>query len=457
MISLAVGDAVLRDFVDGAREREGRRESDLLLLLLPRLGGLRPLDLQLDRMPVGCVLQFETAEGGVAQASSGGDDPLRSGSRKVDLLAPDVGAANEDVERRFAGNRLDLSRNRLRRGQKAEYQPRRYNNAETSFPEDISTPSMISREQYLALRKGAALVDRSDRGRIRLTGKDRRDYLQGLLTNDIAALTPGTGCYACLLTAQGRMISDMYVVETGDAVLMDLERQVTPRVVAHLDQFVFSEDVVVSDVSDSIRQLGVFGPKSPEVLRQLELFSEAFDFDRLNVLDNRTSPWRETGEVVTVVRRDDLGETGFDLWISTAQGDALALAIVDAGATRVESDAAEICRVETGRPVFGKDMTEDTIPLEAGIEDRAISRTKGCYVGQEVIIRVLDRGHGRVARRLVGLDVRRRVRCPCDRRIDCRRRSRRSDRSRARSGRHRWNARLRSATCTAISFSLAPP
>ena len=262
---------------------------------------------------------------------------------------------------------------------------------------------MISPEQYLALRQGAALVDRSDRGRIRLTGKDRRDYLQGLLTNDIAALTPGTGCYTCLLTAQGRMISDMYVVETGDAVLMDLERYVTPRVVAHLDQFVFSEDVVVSDVSDSIRQLGVFGPKSADVLRELDLSSEAFDFDRLNVLDHRTSPWRNTGEVVMVVRRDDLGETGFDLWISAAQGDALALAIVDAGATRVESDAAEIRRVETGRPVFGKDMTEDTIPLEAGIEDRAISRTKGCYVGQEVIIRVLDRGHGRVARRLVGL------------------------------------------------------
>src|SRR4030095_7566867 len=75
--------------------------------------------------------------------------------------------------------------------------------------------------------------------------------------------------------------------------------------------------------------------------------------------------------------------------------------IVDAGATRVETDAAEICRVETGRPVFGKDMTEDTIPLEAGIEDRAISQTKGCYVGQEVVIRILHRGGGRVVRRLV--------------------------------------------------------
>src|SRR5262245_26580673 len=98
--------------------------------------------------------------------------------------------------------------------------PRRYNICGTSSLQDISTSSMISREHYRALRERAGLVDRSDRGRIRLTGKDRGAYLQGLLTNDIAALTPGTGCYASLLTAQGRMISDTYVMETGDAVLM---------------------------------------------------------------------------------------------------------------------------------------------------------------------------------------------------------------------------------------------
>ena len=103
---------------------------------------------------------------------------------------------------------------------------------------------MFSPEQYRALRHGAGLVNRSDRGRLRLTGRDRRDYLQGLLTNDIAALSAGSGCYACLLTAQGRMTADMYVVETGEAILMDLERAVTARVAAHLEQFVFSEDVV---------------------------------------------------------------------------------------------------------------------------------------------------------------------------------------------------------------------
>jgi folate-binding protein YgfZ len=261
---------------------------------------------------------------------------------------------------------------------------------------------MISPEPYLALREGAALVDRSGRGRIRLTGNDRRAYLQGLLTNDIAGLAPGEGCYACLLTAQGRMISDMYVVETGDAILMDLEPHATTRVVAHLDQFVFSEDVVVVDVTESTRQLAVFGPRSTQVLRDsLGASVDGIDLEGLPVLSNRAIAWN--GQPVTIVRRDDLGEIGFDLWIAADLGDALSPAIRDAGAAVAGPEVAEIRRVEAGRPAFGKDMTEETIPLEAGIEDRAISRTKGCYVGQEVIIRVLDRGHGRVARRLVGL------------------------------------------------------
>lgn len=261
---------------------------------------------------------------------------------------------------------------------------------------------MISREQYLALRKDAGLVDRSFRGRIRLTGRDRRDYLQGLLTNDIAALTPGTGCYACLLTAQGRMISDMYVTETGDAVLMDLEGGVASKVAAHLEQFVFAEDVVVSDITAATRQMGVIGPKSAEALRAVFSSTDGeVAFDRMSVLGNCVVSWK--GESITVERRDDFGELGFDLWVSTAQGDDVAQAIRDAGVTPVDAEVAEIVRVEAGRPIFGKDMTEDTIPLEAGLEDRAISQTKGCYVGQEIIIRVLHRGHGRVAKRLVGL------------------------------------------------------
>ncbi len=270
---------------------------------------------------------------------------------------------------------------------------------------------MISLEQYRALRDSAGFVNRSERGRLRLTGADRRDYLQGLLTNDIAALSPGTGCYACLLTAQGRMIADMYVIETGDAILMDLERAVTARVGEHLAQFVFSEDVEVTDISGSTAQLGIFGPDAAHVVNRVFASRGSApttdDLESLRVLENRTLSWSASPErsesPVTIVRRDDLGGLGFDVWIGAEHSDAFTAALRSAGAVAVDSEVADVCRIENGRPLFGPDMTTDTIPLEAGIEDRAISLTKGCYVGQEIIIRVLHRGQGRVARRLVGL------------------------------------------------------
>jgi folate-binding protein YgfZ len=202
------------------------------------------------------------------------------------------------------------------------------------------------------------------------------------------------------------MIADMYVVETGEAILIDLEGQLAARVGAHLEQFVFSEDVEVSDVSGSVAQLGIFGPLAAAVVARVlgsQESAPAGDLSVLRVLDNLTTAWN--GAAVTVVRRDDLGGLGFDLLIDVQHSDALAQAIAAAGAVPVAADVVEVCRVESGRPVFGRDMTEDTIPLEAGIEDRAISLTKGCYVGQEIIIRVLHRGQGRVARRLVGLTL----------------------------------------------------
>ena len=107
-----------------------------------------------------------------------------------------------------------------------------------------------------------------------------------------------------------------------------------------------------------------------------------------------------------VVRDDYLGEPGFDVSVARAEAEHLQTKIVAAGALEIGASTAEILRVEAGRPLFGVDMNTETIPLEAGIEERAISFTKGCYVGQEVIIRVLHRGHGRIARKLVGLVIR---------------------------------------------------
>jgi folate-binding protein YgfZ len=265
---------------------------------------------------------------------------------------------------------------------------------------------MFSLEQYRALRQGAAWLDRSGRGRLRLTGSDRLAYLQGLLTNDIVALSPGTGCYASLLTAQGRMIADMYVMETGAAVLMDLIGDVAGTVASHLDQFVFSEDVQVVDETAATLQLGVYGPGSAAVISRVLDASVASSDERvgsMKLLDNRQRTWH--GAAVTVVRRDDVGVYGFDLFVARDMASELVDALRGSGAVDVDPDVAEVCRVEGGVPLFHQDMDEDTIPLEAGIEDRAISLTKGCYVGQEIIIRVLHRGHGRVARRLVGLTL----------------------------------------------------
>ncbi len=264
--------------------------------------------------------------------------------------------------------------------------------------------------EYQVLRRGAGFIDRTaERGRLRLSCADRRSYLQGLLTNDIEALTPGTGCYTAYLTAQGRMIADLRVFELGDALLVDLDRHLTAGVRGKWETLIFSEDVTIEDWSEVLSQLGVYGPRAAQALAGAlaaagmvaPLTAEALEAMPLNACDSHAVE----GYRVVVLRSDAAGEMGFDVLVPEAAADVMAGHLELAGAVRVGPAAVEARRVEAGRPRFGVDMTEDTIPLEAGIEDRAISLTKGCYVGQEVIIRVLHRGHGRVARRLVGVSM----------------------------------------------------
>ena len=248
------------------------------------------------------------------------------------------------------------------------------------------------------MRHGAALVDRPA-GRILLTGADRRAYLQGLLTNDIEALTPGTGCYAAMLTAQGRMMTDARVLELGDAILLEVPAAVTGAIRDHLDRFIFAEDVVVQDVTAERAELGLYGPRAEDVLRRAvttgALPGDLYSSTRAEM----------AGADVVLVRGDAPGIPGYDVIVSAGGAAAVERVLREAGAVPASGMDTEIVRVESGRPKFGTDMDAETIPLEAGIEDRALSRTKGCYVGQEVIVRVLDRGRGRVARRLAGFTL----------------------------------------------------
>jgi folate-binding protein YgfZ len=272
----------------------------------------------------------------------------------------------------------------------------------------------ISLDAYAAARERAGLVDRPDRGRIVVSGADRASFLQGLLTNDVVAVKAGEGCYAAYLTAQGRMIADLDVYELGDVMLLVLSRDVKDAVIAKLDQVIFSEDVQLGDVTDTFAQMAVIGPEAASLVARV--FGVAVE--TLAVMaehGNLRTSWPAsrppgvdsseggTRSSVIVTRAAGTGAPGFDLYVERARGGELRRALIEAGAAEVDADTAEAIRIEAGVPLFHRDMDEETIPLEAGIESRAISFSKGCYVGQEVIIRVLHRGHGRVARRLVGL------------------------------------------------------
>jgi folate-binding protein YgfZ len=250
---------------------------------------------------------------------------------------------------------------------------------------------MFSPERYTAAHEGAVVLDRQTRGRIVLTGPDRLSYLQGLLTNDVAALNAGTGCYAALLTPQGRMISDMRVLELGDRVLLDVPHDVAPHVASHLIDFIFTEDVAVENVTASMSHLTVIGPASADALGVG------------SIPTNASRRVTTAGVAAIAVGNSDFGVPAIDLFVPSGSVATILAALNSAGVTSVDDDVGDALRIEAGTPMFGVDMTNDTIPLEAGIQDRAISLTKGCYVGQEVIIRVLHRGHGRVARKLVGL------------------------------------------------------
>jgi folate-binding protein YgfZ len=254
---------------------------------------------------------------------------------------------------------------------------------------------MFSDHQYNAAHNSAALIERSAQGTVTLTGADRASFLHALLTNDVAGLPKGRGVYAAYLTPQGRMISDMRVIETGSRMLLSVDRHVAAPLAERFDKLVFSEDVHAKDASD-IAVLGVHGPSAARMIQHATGVSVA---DLQSQYDNITV------ESLTIVRDDALGVLGYDVYLPVSDRDAIRAKLIEAGAEQVSDEVAEALRIEAGRPRFGVDMTTDTIPLEAGIEDRAISFTKGCYVGQEVIVRVMHRGHGRVARRLMSIVI----------------------------------------------------
>lgn len=258
---------------------------------------------------------------------------------------------------------------------------------------------MTLAEELHAIRHAAVLGSLAPRRQVAVAGADRATYLQGLLTNDIERLTPGTGCYAAWLTPQGRMLTDLDVLESGELILLDLPAAEADATLQRLDQFIFTEDVQVQPLDGRLTGVWVHGPGAPGVVaRALEDVSAADEWPDYTL---RRARFHDAH--VMAARMDRLRVPGICLYVAPETVPTLLDALSNAGAVSVSAEAIEAARIEAGYPLYGVDMHADTIPLEAGIEVAAISFTKGCYVGQEVIIRVLHRGGGRVAKKLVGL------------------------------------------------------
>lgn len=254
---------------------------------------------------------------------------------------------------------------------------------------------------YSALRTAAAWRTPADRGWIAVGGADRGRFLQGLLTNDVERLTPGSGCYAAYLTPQGRMIADMHLLAEADRIVVDLHRSVKDRLLERWDDLIFTEDVQVTDLTPDTVALDLCGPGAcPALVRAAGAPGGG---SAMTLYQHRAAAI--ASHPLTVARIDELGIEGYRLLMTPDVADESRRALAEAGAVEADAAAWETVRIESGRPAFPIDMDGDTIPLEAGIADRAIDFDKGCYVGQEVIIRVLHRGQGRIARKLAGLTL----------------------------------------------------
>jgi folate-binding protein YgfZ len=243
--------------------------------------------------------------------------------------------------------------------------------------------------QYRLLREGAGLLDESRRGKLDVAGPDAADFLQGQVTNDVLGLEPGRGCYAALLNPKGRMLADMRILRrSADELWLDSEPAARESLLAKLDMYTIGRDVEIADRTGERAILSLIGPGAGEVVG---VDGGAEEHSQVEVeLDG------VHGVAVTTA-------VGLDFLVRASDRDSAAAVLVRRGASVVDERAAEIVRIENGRPRYGVDMTDENFPGELGLEERAVSFTKGCYVGQEPVARMHYRGHPN--RHLRGLEL----------------------------------------------------
>jgi folate-binding protein YgfZ len=252
---------------------------------------------------------------------------------------------------------------------------------------EAMTSTAFASTDYLAITEACGLFDRSERGKLALSGAAAKEFLQGQVTNDVESLMPGTGCYAAFLTPKGKMLGDLRILDTGEELLLDTERVALQELFNMIRRFSIGYDVELHKRTLERGLLSLIGPGSQAALGPAELPAEEHAHASISV-----------GEVPVRAIRTDVG---IDLLCESSYTESLRERVLSACGAEVSEAAVECLRVERGRPRYGIDLDDTVIPQEAGLNERAVSFTKGCYVGQETVARLHYRG--RPNRHLRGL------------------------------------------------------
>lgn len=248
---------------------------------------------------------------------------------------------------------------------------------------------------YEAVRDGGAgLIDLSSRGRLRVSGSEATMFLNGLITNDMKSLAEHRWMKAAFPTVQGRLIGAVRVVRLKDSFLIDTEAESHQAVSQAVLRFTLAGDFHVSDLTSETVQLTIQGKSAAAVVEKV------FETTVAELPPNGVVELKWQNAPVTLFRATHTAEDGFDVVIDSNLGDRVREALVNAGAEPVAHDVFEVLRIEAGIARFGRDMDESNVVTETNLDD-AVSYTKGCYVGQEIIVRIKHRGH--VAKKLTGL------------------------------------------------------
>jgi folate-binding protein YgfZ len=269
--------------------------------------------------------------------------------------------------------------------------------------------------EYEAVRGGGAgLFDLSSRGRVEVSGGEAVMFLNGMLTNDVARLEEGAWMHAAFPNPQGRLVASTRILKRGGAFLFDTEAATYPAVLKHLGRFTHAGDFHVRDLTAEQVMLSVQGARAAEIVT-------AATGEDVHSLARGRVTYMGDGRVERppmIIRATHTAEDGFDIFVEVASAELLWNALVEAGAHPAGHEALEVLRVEAGVPRYGVDASDANVVLEVVDEAEAVSYTKGCYAGQEIIARIHWRGH--VAKRLAGVIFERDAEPPMDARLrDC--------------------------------------